>query len=267
MTTQVQKNPQLLLNDLQNLIVSVHILESQSIKGREVDENDRSLPQAIDEIRSEYVQLAKSISKEFGSAGKEMGANKRTIEFMASKYDKKFDGSPEEPIEFLKQFASDMEELFRKATMLIERDKKREEERSKIEKSLEEANEAERTAHEIRARTKSASKAKDNLSLSSINSNDSTSTLLAAESLNKIASSSKSFLSQAGVLSPRAKSTRVLDGSKNRGKSQGDKKSNLRYAKSTDAKEREEFLKQRALKKHEMQMERQMAPVAQMSRN
>lgn len=138
MLTQIQETQvQKMLDDINSLMIQSHILQSQNIKGLELDESDNELTQAAEDLRAEQLEIAEGLAEMFKSD--EM---KRVAEKI-----KKYKLSPDNLVECLEQISKDMAELYAKAFKLMLENMKRRKNQEKAESDAEQANEQVRIRH------------------------------------------------------------------------------------------------------------------------
>lgn len=250
------------LDDLRDLKVKASMLKSGQIKGRKVDESDQSIAQAAALLAKEFSQKAMSMSKLFDSFG---------MEIISQKYDKVDNLDLENINKILDELLKDIEEVEKRVQNAIKVQESRSEHEENFQKSADEVNkqaEAEhRKARESGLQKSSEQesfsktpKTKDILQLSGVefstkglfNSGSERITRVPSNILEEIRNSK----GERGLNSKVKKNTNASKKTKG--------KSNLRFAKSSGAKEQEQ---QKALRKEEKQMAKS-APVMgrQMSR-
>ena len=131
MLTQVQETQvQKMLDDLNSLMIQSHILQSQNMKGLELDESDNELTQAAEDLRAEQLEIAEGLAEMFKSDEMKKIAEKI----------KNYKLSPDNLVECLEQISKDLTELYAKAFKLMLENMKRRKSQEKAEKDAEQAN-------------------------------------------------------------------------------------------------------------------------------
>ena len=262
MLTKVQeKQVQGMLDDLNSLMIKSHILQSQSLKGVQLDESDNELAQAAEDLRAEQLEIAEGLADMFKSDDMKRIADKI----------KGYKLTPENLVECLEQIAKDMADLYAKAFKLMLENMKRRERQEKAEKDAERSNEQEKLRH-MQSKVGEYDKQKAEKWLGEFQKGLTSSPEMVSKKrgllglgLLGLGDGQRSVLNKtlhAGLMTAAAEKSR-----QNPLQRQvfGNKKAPLIYAKSSDAKEMD---RQRALKKHEMTLMKgvpAMAP-SQMSR-
>ena len=130
MTQQKEEQVQKLLDDLNILEVKARMLESQTAKGRELDESGNSLTQAAEDIRAEQLKITEKLAEMFKSNGM----------YQMAERIKSYNLSPENIAVCLKEIIKDISELYAKAFKLMlenmKRRKKQDEAVQKAEKQF-----------------------------------------------------------------------------------------------------------------------------------
>lgn len=116
-----------MLDDLNILEVKARMLESQTAKGRELDESGNSLAQAAEDLRAEQLEITQNLAKMFESNGM----------YQMAERIKSYKLVPENIAECLKEIIKDISELYAKAFKLMLENMKRKQKREQVIRDLE----------------------------------------------------------------------------------------------------------------------------------
>lgn len=257
LTQKQEQQVQKMLDDLNILEVKARMLESQTAKGRELDESGNSLAQAAEDLRAEQLEITENLAKMFESNGM----------YQMAERIKSYKLVPENIAECLKEIVKDISELYAKAFKLMLENMKR---RKRVEEFTQDV-EKDFSNGKVLKTAQIPARQSDEVGMQggmerlgrTMGKGLTRNPAIVRGSRKKpLDASDRSKSSLNANLVPKVPDKKKKDDAKSKRKS-----SKLIYVKSSEAREKD-FANQRALKKSEMTMQKgvpAMAP-SQMSR-